>query len=648
MIKNYSKNGWEDVMKAIVGMIGLLALLAPAWGQPRFQVTDITGRLGLQAPERLPLSGRFLLTEQFKARPLPLDFDADGDLDLLFCYGPLAAETVIDAGNRLYRNDDTAWVDVTEQTGLSRLPPASRAAAGDVDGDGYPDLYLCTFGHDWLLRNDGGLWWEDITGMAGISNPSWATDAQFLDANGDGLLDIYVSNYIEYSGHDTLACYDPETRERIYCDPDLYDPAPNRLFVADSSGQYYDRTAELGMADTTSRSLQVLTLDANGDDQLDLLVLSYRSANLLYLHRPGEGYVEAGLRAGVAYAPDGSAPLWNQVVSLDANSDGSADLLFTRRDGGLQLLLNDGAGHFTEGHYQTGLFQPRTPHRATSVAVLDLDFNGSADLLLADPSRDLRRDSLLVTIPRDSLTAPPPNDSLFTPTRFDSVTWEIIYKGFRRALIRDSDGQFQLAAEPVAMVLDTVLLIHREPEEPQGIMALDDLEDDAATSFMPPIRFGENPLARFSSRPASGLIGEDTAATTMAPEKVDRLRITEEADGYIAADLDRDGVAELLTTYPSGLVRIWRQEHGRPRQFIGLQLRAPGRGATVMGAVIRVTADGESWRRLVKGPTPQVVYFPQRVGAVDVEVTWPDGVINTYRTSQLNRYYTLTKRAAGS
>ncbi len=383
-MQKYHEMKRKNVIHAIGWILGILSVVTSLHGQTSFRWRDISLDLGITSPDRLPPSGLYPLTDNFTGHAVPFDYDQDGDLDILLTFGPHAADSLYSGLNRLYRNDGSTWTDVTAIMGLARFPPAGNAAAGDINGDGFLDLYLCLFGYDRLLINENGQRWLDVTDSAGVKNDDWSTDAIFFDANQDGYLDLYIANYIDYPHGTDPICIDSRTRQRITCDPMMFDPAPNRLFINDGTGRFHDATATMGMLDTTSRSLAVELLDANSDNRLDLFVLSHRSPNLLYINTPGAGMIEMGLFSGVALAPNGSEPEWSQVSVSDIDQNGHIDLLLTSADSEILVMLNNGRGQFFEGQYQTGLFQPRFPYRATNTAVIDLDFNGTNDLIIAD------------------------------------------------------------------------------------------------------------------------------------------------------------------------------------------------------------------------------------------------------------------------
>ena len=119
-----------------------------------------------------------------------LDFDADGDEDLLLVGG--------DGNHELYRLDPGAqFVDVT--AGSNLVVPDSNTCgliAADYDQDGLVDVYFTNSGPNQLFRNQGNGTFVDEAGAAGVDGVEWSMSASFADFDLDGDLDLFVGNYI--------------------------------------------------------------------------------------------------------------------------------------------------------------------------------------------------------------------------------------------------------------------------------------------------------------------------------------------------------------------------------------------------------------------------------------------------------------------
>ncbi len=609
-------------MQGIFSLLWLLMGWQPLLAQLPLRVEDITDSLGMSTVW-LPPSGEFRPWEAFHGRALPFDFDRDGDLDLLLTGGPRRADSLSLGSNRFYRQDDSGWVDITVASGLDSLPPAGMGAVGDIDGDGFLDLYLCMLGRDYLLRNDSGRTFSDITDSAGVYNPYWSTAAVFLDADYDGDLDIYVVNFIQVDSLDTLECYAADRPQRTFCSPELYPAAPNRLFINNGAGRFLDATAGMGATDTTSRSLAVSLLDADADGDLDLFVLSYRSPNLLYLTGPGSSWREAGLVSGLAFSPEGTEPVWAQAIPLDVDQNGAVDVLFLQPDGRMRLLLNDGSGHFFPGHYQGGLFHPLKTFYATGGTVVDLDFNGTLDLLLTDQVAAARN-------------AAGGNEGHFS-----------------RLLLATAGGRFKALEMAYDFRLDTTLLAPRKLRRdaqssarlfgdslwalpgPQiaGYAAFDSgLVESSPLEEYFPAAARYNRLSAFDDSVAIEEQGDDT------------ITVHQEPDKFVIADLTGDGIPEIVASYPVGLIRVWRLVPDEFPTYLGLFPRSDQPGATVVGAQITVTFGGRLMRRPVVDHNPLLFYFPAGTRNVNVAVRWPDGLVNHYAAARLNGYFTLDRQ----
>jgi hypothetical protein len=131
------------------------------------------------------------------------DFDRDGDLDLVLANGnniyvehPEPERNGRNAyPDQYFENDgDGTFTDATRAAGLGETGWALACAVSDYDRDGDLDLFIANdLGLDLLYRNRGDGTFDEVAEGAGIVFPGSSMSADFGDLNGDGWPDLYVS-----------------------------------------------------------------------------------------------------------------------------------------------------------------------------------------------------------------------------------------------------------------------------------------------------------------------------------------------------------------------------------------------------------------------------------------------------------------------
>jgi len=116
---------------------------------------------------------------------------------------------VPNAGNIfLYRNNhDGTFTNVTKEAGLDKVVFSMGANFGDIDNDGYPDMYFGTGNPDFrslipnkLFRNIDGKRFADVTTSSRIGNLQKGHGVAFADLRNTGIQDIYIEMGGAYSG----------------------------------------------------------------------------------------------------------------------------------------------------------------------------------------------------------------------------------------------------------------------------------------------------------------------------------------------------------------------------------------------------------------------------------------------------------------
>ena len=291
-------------------------------GEPRTPATsfkDITKSAGIDFTHTNGAYGEKLIPEAIGSGVAFLDYDNDGDQDLLLVNsdwfpGQHQGEAPTQA---LYRNDGSGnFTDVTQQSGLALTCYCMGVAVGDFDNDGWTDLYLTALGENHLLRNVQGTF-RDVTAGSNTAGTTaeWSTAAAFIDIDNDGDLDLFVGNYVEWSRKIDLEIDFRLTGVgRAIGAPNHFYGTLNHLYRNDGNGAFTDITESAGMivrdpntGVAVGKALAVAPVDYDHDGLVDLFIANDTTRNFLY-HNLGQGrFEEIGVLEGIAYDRNGKA-----------------------------------------------------------------------------------------------------------------------------------------------------------------------------------------------------------------------------------------------------------------------------------------------------------------------------------------------------
>jgi hypothetical protein len=345
---------------------------------------DATAESGLDFVHLNGARGDLLLPEVIGSGGALFDYDNDGDLDLFAVQG-VALKT-----SRLYRNDLRAdgprvarFTDVTERSGIVAAGYGMGAATGDIDNDGWIDLYVTYLGSNRMFRNNGDGTFADVTARTGTGAGEWSVGASFFDYDRDGWLDLFVANYVNFRPELKRSCFSASSA-RDYCSPAVYDPVPDRLFHNNRDGTFTDVSARAGIAKSPARGLGVLASDYNGDGWTDLYVANDGDPNQLWMNDRGTGaFKDEALLSGVAVNRAGQPQGSMGVDAGDTDGDGDEELFVTNLDNeGHTLYLNLGQALFEDRTVETGLFKLGSTGFGTRF--LDYDNDGWLDLVVVN------------------------------------------------------------------------------------------------------------------------------------------------------------------------------------------------------------------------------------------------------------------------
>jgi hypothetical protein len=242
----------------------------------------------------------------------------------------------------------------------------SGVAAGDIDGDGWCDLFFAGLeNRSALYRNLGDWKFVNITASAGLTNLAHdVTGVAFADIDGDGDLDLVLNSV----GNGTW------------------------IYLNDGKGKFA-ASGEVLNQRLGGTSLALADIDGDGD--LDLYVANYRTAtirdqpNTRFSIRMVNGKPKVSMIDGRPVTDPDLAHRFNFNVSMAAGKG-----TFTHEENGEPdaLFLNNGHGHFSPVSWTGGAFLDETgrPLEAPpfdwglSVMMRDLNGDGRPDIYVCN------------------------------------------------------------------------------------------------------------------------------------------------------------------------------------------------------------------------------------------------------------------------
>ncbi|MBT7418956.1 MAG: CRTAC1 family protein [Gemmatimonadetes bacterium] len=284
-----------------------------------------------------------------------LDYDADGDLDLFvanYVHFSLTDNTVCKQGkvrsycqpdvyeptsDLLYRNDGTAFSNITAAAGIALKGRGLGVAFSDYDLDGDTDIYVANDGNMNFLYDNRQGYFSEVGLTAGTRyNEYGHADAgmgvDFGDYDSDGDQDLFVTNF---------------TKET------------NNLYRNEGQGDFPLATSATGLAGPSLKPLGFGTrfFDYDLDADLDLFVANghvvdqiaaadpeqtYYQSNQMFRNEDGTRFADISSELGTDFT---AANVGRATAVADYDNDGDPDLLVTTVANAPRLLRNDGSNH---------------------------------------------------------------------------------------------------------------------------------------------------------------------------------------------------------------------------------------------------------------------------------------------------------------
>lgn len=538
------------------------------------------------------------------------DVDGDGWCDLYFC--------ALDGPNRLFRNrGGWKFEDVTARSGaaLAELD-ASGAALADIDGDRDVDLIvnsLATGTH--VLFNDGK---GHFTLKAVLNKNRAGTSLALADIEGDGDLDLYVANYRVVTLRDQ-----PNTHFNFKTTdgkPQLVGVDGRPLTDPDLTNRFTFRITEDGRGRSFER-------DEHGE--------------------PDALFINDG-KGGFTPGPPLEDPPhdWGlSVMFRDLNQDGAPDIYvcndFRSPD---RIWMNDGKGRFKAAE---PLAFRQISLSSMGVDVADINRDGYDDIFVVDMlSRDhFRRHTQRIEI-RPEIVSPGaidyrpqyPRNTLFL-NRGDGAYAEIAqFSGLEATewswtpifLDVDLDGYEDLLIsngfERDGMNVD----ILRRLEAAKREQKLSSLEQLRLRKMFPRLATPNLAFRNLGNLKFAD-VSDDWGFNTQGVSQ-----------GMALADLDNDGDLDVVVNGFNEVASVYRNNAPAPRIAVRLKGNAPNTFG--IGARIKV---GDQTQEILAGGRYLSSDQPIRCFAAKsnctIEVTWRNGTVTVVSNADPNRVYEVSE-----
>jgi len=328
-----------------------------------------------------------------------VDFDGNGWPDLYLTQSrhvPSVGEGD-EPANALFLNLGGEFTDVADLAGVGDRGFGQGPAVGDINGDGFPDLYVTNLGRNVLYLNNGDGTFENITEPSGTGGDHYSLSAAFADLSGDGLPDLYVVNYL---GGDSMELQCLDQGKRTQCSPLRFPGQPDQVFVNLGNGQF-DEVAQAAMpsSEGPGRGMGLLVADFDGRQGLDVYVANDLMANRLYLNQspsiPSDNTVsfsEQGRISGVAYDIRGRLQGSMGIAAEDVNRNGMLDIFVTNywreSNNYFSQVAQSPQTLFNECAVEMNLSLASLQAVGWGTQFMDADLDGDWDLIVANGHLD--------------------------------------------------------------------------------------------------------------------------------------------------------------------------------------------------------------------------------------------------------------------
>jgi hypothetical protein len=325
------------------------------------------------------------------------------------------------------------------------------AVSGDINNDGYTDLFICNFGRGIgagdhhlpiLLLNDRGKRFTKFDKISGIEVGNYSS-ATMGDYNKDGFLDLYVTNYIDY-----MTTMEDEDHRSVGYNPTCL---PDMFFV-NHQGNYLVESADFFKLNNVGCGLATSFTDYDNDGDVDLMLMNDFGAwthqgNQLYRNEyPKNEFNNVSTETG----------FYKEIYGMgigpgDYDNDGDLDYFITNIGG--NFLLKNSSEKFidqaTELNLENMVVEDSLPGTGWSGIFFDMDNDGDLDLYVAQGNVEAFLPKAAIKDPNKLYQNT--GSGTFTDISAESGLNDIISHRGAALIDYDHDGDMDIVSSPVKL-----------------------------------------------------------------------------------------------------------------------------------------------------------------------------------------------------